>query len=179
MRKLNERLSRLSERPWYLPFAVAVVVISFLASVFSSVGVLALTVVRESDRAALLECTDARDKYAEKSSQALRDATQDRDDLAQERGRATIAKERALVKWTDILISALADQSGQEASNDLVLRFAQATAALNAAASDLQDTERALRTANRDLTTAREENPVVPPASEVCATGEFIPPKKP
>lgn len=179
MKKLNDRLAQLTERPWYLPFAVAIVVISFLASVFSSVGVLTLTVVRESDRAALLECTDDRDKFAETSSQNLRDATQARDDLSQARGQATIVKEKALVVWTDILIAALSDQSGEEASPAVVLRFAQATTDLNDAARDLQDTERALRAANNDLRRAREDNPVVPPSSEVCSSGEFVPPKKP
>lgn len=168
---------------WYSKWAPALYLFVAVALVVCGVATWQATLAngrqdREADeiQARAFACIDDRDAFAAESSQTLRDVTQARDTLSQKRGWATLRKESALVSWTSVLLSAPLDGS---AAPGLLRNFVNATAELNASATHLKDVERQLIEANRDLKRARLQNPVVPPASEVCASGVFVPPAKP
>lgn len=151
-----------------------------VALVFAMLGVGAAYLNGRADTertAALLRCTDDRDAYSAASSITLREVTQTRDNLAQKRGWATLRKEASLETWTNILLVALARTDVGDGA--LVEKFLNATTELNASAANLRDIERDLIQANRDLKVARQNNPIVPAASEVCASGSFVPPANP
>lgn len=195
MRTIADRLDALGRKPWYPTFAMLVVAIAFVASVFSSLGVLALTLAdraqagqRESDRAALLKCTDDRDAYVAESSQTLREATQAWNDAVSAKSAAVRRLASSLAEGFDgigefssILVDALASE--EEVAPAELAAFLEATSKIQTVSPKIQ--RRADRvsvraeelvTASTTLRTARDENPVVPASSEVCATGTFVPP---
>lgn len=200
MSVVKARLDALGRKPWYPTFAVMVVAISFVASLFSSLGVLALTIadrqqaeVREAERAAQLQCIDDRDAYAAKSSQTLRDVTQEWNDAVSAKSAAVRRLAVALADGFDgigdfstILVEAIANPTadGEDPDPEVLAAFLDATTKIQTTSPLIQRrAERVsvraaeLVTASENLRQAREDNPVVPAASEVCATGTFVPPK--
>lgn len=197
MRSITARLDELGQKPWYPTFAMLVVAISFVASLFSSLGVLALTVAdqrqqdqRETDRAALLQCTDDRDAYAAASSQTLRDVTQDWNDAVSAKSAAVRNLAVALAggfteigDFATILVDAIV-ANADEPDPQVIADFLEATSGIQTTSPVIRRraevvSERAeeLVRASSELRQARLDNPVVPPASQVCATGSFVPPK--
>lgn len=160
---------------WMVTFCLAVAMVGAVLGFTNTVTNGRQDRERDAQRDALLSCFDQRDAFAAAQSTLLREKTQNRDDAIERKSASVKDFARATGDWSTLLVNALASED--DASPEAIAEFLTATAEIQRTSRVVERRANRLEAASQALEAARLANPVVPPASELCKTGVFVPPK--